>query len=192
MALPSTRLEFRIALAHVDRGVERAESVVVARHPSETAEHVMLRVLAWCLLPEEGLEFGPGLCDPEAADLWARDLAGRTTAWIECGAAAPEKLRRVIQHHAGAAVHVVVSDDERAARARREELAEALAGWRRAPRGFAEVTWWSIDPALVQALATVEERRQRWSVTVVGDHLYIEADGRSLDGAVTRTHPPTP
>jgi uncharacterized protein YaeQ len=190
MALPSTRLEFKIALSNVDRGVERAESVVVARHPSETAEHLVLRVLAWCLLPEEGIAFGPGLCDADAADLWARDRTGRTTAWIECGAATPEKLRKVIQHNAGAAVHVVVSGDERAERNRLRELEAAIADWRRAPRGFEAITFWSIDPSLVEALAANEERRQRWSVTVVGDHLYVEADGRTLDGEVARTHPP--
>lgn len=117
MALHSTRMEYRIALAHVDRGVTVERAVIAARHPSETAEHLTLRVLAWCLLYEDRLEFGPGLCEPDAADLIARDLTGRVTAWVECGAATAEKLRKVVQHNPGAAVHVVLDDD-----LRRDEL----------------------------------------------------------------------
>src|SRR5207302_303340 len=148
--------------------------------PSETAEHLVLRVLAFCLVPDEGLEFGPGLSTPEAADLWARDLTGRITTWVECGSATPEKLRHVLQHHAGAAVHHVFSGGERAERSVRDELRAAVADWRRPPRGFETVTLWAIDPALVTALAAVEERRQKWSVTVVGDHLYVDVDGRPV------------
>ena len=68
-------------------------TVVAALHPSETAEHLALRILSWCLLYQEGLAFGPGLGDPEAADLWAHDLTGRLSTWIECGAVDAEKLR---------------------------------------------------------------------------------------------------
>jgi len=51
---------------------------------------------------------------------------------------------------------------------------------------FGEIALWTIDRALVAALAAREERRQRWSLTVVGDHLYVEADGIPVDGAVER------
>ena len=73
MALPSARFEFRRTLSDADRGVSVQQSAIVARHPSETAERLILRVLAFCLLFGERLEFGPGLSDPEAADLRAVD-----------------------------------------------------------------------------------------------------------------------
>jgi uncharacterized protein YaeQ len=177
MALPSTRMEFRIALSHVDRGVETNETVIAARHPSETLDHLVLRVLAWCLLYENGIAFGPGLSTPDAADLWTHDLTGRLVTWIECGAAAGEKIKKIAQHHAGAQVHVVFDQPRR-----RAELEAELEGWKRA----SEIHLWSIDPALVAALAKREDRRRKWSVTVVGDHLYIDDEGTPLDGAVTR------
>ena len=45
MALPSVRMEYRVQLSHVDRGVDTAQTVVAALHPSETAEHLALREL---------------------------------------------------------------------------------------------------------------------------------------------------
>jgi uncharacterized protein YaeQ len=178
MALTATRYEYRITLAHVDRSLELRETVIAARHPSESAEHLTLRVLAWCLLSEPGLAFGPGLSTPDAADLWTHDLTGRLITWIECGAAAGDKLKRVVQHHAGARVHAVFSDARR-----RDELRAELAGWRRAD----EVALWTVDATLVAALAAREERRQRWMVTIVGDHFYVDADGTALEGAVERS-----
>src|SRR4051794_3097389 len=120
MALPSIRFDFRVELSHVDRGFERSERLVVARHPSESADHMILRVIAYCLFYEEGLAFGPGLGDADAADLWTRDPAGRITTWIECGAAPFEKLKKVVQHNAGVAAHAVFSDARR-----REDLVSA-------------------------------------------------------------------
>src|SRR4051794_4865814 len=113
MALPSARYEYRLGLSNVDRGVETAETVIAARHPSETAEHLTLRVIAFCLLHREGIAFGPGLADGAASDLEARDLTGRVTLWVECGATDGDKLRRVVQHHPDAEVHVVFAGERR-------------------------------------------------------------------------------
>jgi uncharacterized protein YaeQ len=179
MALSPTRLEYRVTLSNVDRGREAAETVIVARHPSETQVHVTLRMLAWCLLHEDGLTFGPGLSTPDAADLWTHDPTGRLTTWIECGSASAEKLRKTLAHHAGAQAHLLV-DDERRAREFRDELAAT-----RWPRSCPPPLVWTVDAALVAALAAPEERRQRWAVTVVGDHFYIDVDGRTLNGAIT-------
>lgn len=180
MALQPTRLEFRLTLSHVDRAIDLSETLYVARHPSETQEHAVLRVLAWCLLHEEGIAFGPGLSTPDAADLWTHDATGRLTTWIECGTATAERLRKSLQHHSGAASHVVL-DDARATEALRAELAEG-----RWLRNCPPPELWTIDAALVSALASNEDRRARWAVTIVGDHFYIDVDGRSLNGAIAR------
>jgi uncharacterized protein YaeQ len=180
VALSPTRLEFRIRLSNVDLGVEQEESVYVARHPSETQIHVILRVLARCLLHREGLEFGPGLSTPDAADLLARGATGELTTWVECGTATAEKLRKILQHNHKIELHVVMDDD-----ARTEELMHELAALG-LPRGARSVSFWTIERALVIALADHEDRRQKWSVTVVGDSFYIDTEHKSFSGAVTR------
>ena len=183
MALPSTRMDFRVELSHVDRGREASERVVVARHPSESAEHVILRVLAYCLFHEEGLTFGPGLADADGADLWTRDPAGRITTWIECGTASFDKLKKVVQHHAGVAVHALFSDLRR----RDELLLAARAPTARAGKVADAVSVWAVDPRLVAALAEKEARSRTWAVTIVGDHVYVESDGATLDGELQRS-----
>jgi uncharacterized protein YaeQ len=180
MALQPTRYEYRLTLSNTDRGVDRAESVYIARHPSETMVHATLRVLAWCLLSEEGLAFGPGLSSPDAADLWTHDATGRLTTWVECGNATAERLRKVQQHNSHVKVHVVI-DDVRAGEALKSALAET-----KLPRAATPPELWVIDHAFVHALAERDERRQKWSVTIVGEHFYIDADGTTFDGGITR------
>jgi uncharacterized protein YaeQ len=183
MAHPSLRMDFRVDLSHVDRGRQVSEKLAVARHPSESAEHVILRVIAYCLFQEEGLSFGPGLADAEGADLWTHDHAGRITTWVECGTAAFDKLKKVVQHNPGVAVHALFSDQRR-----RDELIEtARDPGVRAGKVANSIEVWRVDPALVAGLAESAERRQKWAVTVVGDHLYIEVDGVSRDGALERS-----
>ena len=180
MALQPTRLEYRITLSHVDRAVDLPETpVILGRHPSETQEHATLRVLSWCLLYEEGITFGPGLSSDGTADLWVHDLTGRLVTWIECGATKWDHLRKGLHQHGGSKAHVLFVNDRK-----RSELVEEIAQAAHAKEA-SRVTLWSIDPALVTALATREDRRQKWSVTVVGDHLYVEVDGKSFDGDAT-------
>jgi uncharacterized protein YaeQ len=181
MALPSTRREFKIALSHVPRVITREDSVILAQHPSESEEHVVLRVLARCLLFEESLAFGPGLSNPDAADLWAHDLTGRLTLWVECGTADAEELVKVAQRHSGAQVHAVFGDDRRL-----RELVEQFRAFKEPRKGESALTLWRVEPALVRALARSEDRRQAWTVTVLDEHVYVEAEGHALDGPLTR------
>lgn len=181
MAMQPTRYEYRLALSNVDRAQEREEPLIVARHPSETQPHAILRVLAWCLLIEDGLEFGPGLSNHEAADLWTRDATGRLTTWVECGSATPERVRKVQQHNSDLAFHVVMDDGKAM-----QQLVDGLLATK-LPRAATPPHMWLVDHDLVKELAEREDRRQKWRVTVVGDHLYLEVDGKTLDGAVTRS-----
>lgn len=181
MALQPTRFDFRIALSNVDRGRDVQQSVLVAKHPSETQAHMILRVLGWCLFNEEDLAFGPGLSTPEAADLWTRDATGTLTTWIECGAATAERLRKVQQHNPRLAVKVLL-DQPKAAETLATELAQT-----KLPRASTPPEIRVVDAALVRSLSELEDRRQKWTVTVVGDHFYLDLDGKTLDGAVTGT-----
>jgi uncharacterized protein YaeQ len=179
LALASVLHDFQVSLANVDAGVERQLSLRVARHPSESTTRLWLRVLAVCLLWREGIEQGPGLCDPDAPDVLARDLAGAVKLWVRVGRPEPARLQREADRNAAAEVAVLFE----APRWMEAFVAEArAAGLARLGR----VVLAAVDPPLLAALASVEERRTRFSLTVVGDHLYVEREGRSLDGPLHR------
>jgi uncharacterized protein YaeQ len=85
MALRSNVFKARLGVADLDRGHHASHALIVARHPSETDERLMMRVLAFALFSSDTLAFGRGLSDVDEPDLIERDLTGAITRWIEVG-----------------------------------------------------------------------------------------------------------
>ena len=85
MALKSTIFKVELSIADVERGYYRDHSLRIARHPSETDERMMVRLLAFALHADEALEFGRGLSAEDEPDLWQRDLTGAIERWIDVG-----------------------------------------------------------------------------------------------------------
>lgn len=94
MALPATIHKAELNVADMDRHYYAEHSLTIARHPSETEERMMVRLLAFALHADERLEFGRGLSATEEADLWLRDLTGRIDLWIEVGQPDDRRLRK--------------------------------------------------------------------------------------------------
>jgi uncharacterized protein YaeQ len=178
----SERREYRLTFTNVERSVNISRSLVLSRHPSETLEHLTLRILTWMLLYQEGLGFGPGVLVGDDADLIAHDLTGAVSTWVACGDISPRLARKIVQHNRQAQVHVVF-----AGRARRDAFVAAVAAERgERPRGWERLSIWTIDEDLVAGLAERQDLRQTWTVTLVGDHVYVQVDDRAYDGAVIR------
>lgn len=94
MALKSTVFKVDLNVADTDRQVYGDFPLTVARHPSETDQRMMLRLLAFALNADERLVFGRGISTAEEPDIWRRDLTGRIELWIDLGTPEPERLRR--------------------------------------------------------------------------------------------------
>ena len=94
MALKATIFKIDLAVADMDRGYYGEHSLTLARHPSETNERMMLRVLAFALSAGERLEFGGGISTPDEPDLWRRSLRGDIEEWIELGQPDPRRIRK--------------------------------------------------------------------------------------------------
>src|SRR5258708_34694192 len=82
----------------MDRGVYEALELRMARHPSETAEYMLVRVLAYCLEYQEGIELTEGVSSGDEPALVVRDLTGRVIAWIEVGMPDAARLHRGSKH----------------------------------------------------------------------------------------------
>lgn len=87
MALRATIYKTELNVADTDRGYYASHNLTLARHPSETDERLMVRVLAYALYADtdETLEFTRGLSENDEPDLWRKDLTGAITLWIETG-----------------------------------------------------------------------------------------------------------
>jgi len=85
MAQKSTIFRADVSVADIDRSYYRDHVLRVARHPSETDERMMVRILAFALHADDALEFGRGLSTEDEPDLWRRDLTGAIESWIDVG-----------------------------------------------------------------------------------------------------------
>ncbi len=104
MAIKATIFKANLQIADMDRNYYQDHSLTLARHPSETDERLMVRLLAFALHAHERLEFGQGMTDEDAADLWQKDLTGAIELWIDVGI--PDE--KLIRKACGRAGNVVV------------------------------------------------------------------------------------
>ena len=96
MAVKATIHKAELEIVDMDRNYYATHRLTLACHPSETAERLMIRLLAFALNADERLEFGKGISDPDEPDLWQKDLAGAIELWIELGHPDERVLARAI------------------------------------------------------------------------------------------------
>jgi uncharacterized protein YaeQ len=94
MALKSTICRAELSVADIDRGYYGDHTLTIARHPSETDERMMVRLLAFALHADEALAFGRGLSAEDEPALWRRDLTGAIELWIDVGLPDEREVRK--------------------------------------------------------------------------------------------------
>lgn len=94
MALKSTIFKASLNIADIDRGHYGEHALTLARHPSETDERMMVRMLAFACHAGDALVFGKGLSDDDEPELWQKDLTGVIELWVEAGLPDERRLRQ--------------------------------------------------------------------------------------------------
>ncbi len=173
MALSATLHNFSIQLADVDRGVYQDLELRVARHPSETAEYMLTRLLAYCLQYEEGITFSDGISATDDPAVLVRDLTGRITAWIEVGAPDWERIHRGSKLAGRAAVYT------------HRDPAKVLAQYagKRIHRAEA-IPLYSFDRGFVDAAVAAIDRRNAMTVSVTERQVYVDINGTQVSTVV--------
>jgi len=169
MAQSSTVYTVTVDLSNVDRGVYETLDLRLARHPSETVEYLVTRLLAYCLEYEDGIAFGDGLSTGEEPAVVVRDLTGRITKWIEVGMPSADRVHRGSKLAGRAAIYT------------HRELRQVLAqlegqGVHRA----SEIPVYGFDRAVIEALGAALDRRSQLTVNVMDGQLYLEGAAGSL------------
>ena len=94
MALGATIYNFDIDLSDTNRNIYESLSLRLARHPSESEEYFVARLLAYLLEFTEGIEFSRGVSDPDAPAIAVRDLTGAMKTWIDIGTPDAARLHK--------------------------------------------------------------------------------------------------
>jgi len=94
MALKSTIYKIDLNIADMDRQYYSQHNLTLAKHPSETDERVMVRLIGFAMYANEALIFGKGLSDDDAPDLWQKDLTGAIELWMDVGLPTEKDIRK--------------------------------------------------------------------------------------------------
>jgi uncharacterized protein YaeQ len=181
MALSATVFAFDVDLADSDRQVYEQLSLRLARHPSESDEFLVARLLAYCLEYTEGIEFSRGLSDADDPPIAVCDLTGRLRAWIDVGTPPAERL-----HRAGKAADRVVVYVHKEHRQWLRQLEGALIHRRDG------LVIQAFDPAFVAAFVARLERRMSFALSVAEGDLFVAFADGTITGRLRRVIcPPT-
>lgn len=171
MALQSTIYKAELAVSDLDRGHYATHTLTLARHPSETEERLMMRLLAFALHADEALEFGRGLSTEDEPDLCLKDATGAVDLWIDVGLPDERDIRRAC----GRARRVVVLayggrraaqwwDENSAGLARNRNLRVLL-----------------VPAEAASALTGLAARSMAFALTIQDGHVYLAGDERNVE-----------
>jgi uncharacterized protein YaeQ len=175
VALSSTIYNFDIDLSDTDRSAYETLALRVARHPSESDDYMVTRVLAYCREYADGIAFSKGISDPDEPTIAVRDLTGAVTVWIDVGSPDAARLHKASKAAARVAVYTHKDPDQ---------LLRQWAGARIHRADELEI--YSVDRALVTSLAARLERRLSFAVSIADSHVLVAVGGDTIEGSLTR------
>ncbi len=179
MALKATIYKAELQISDMDRGHYETHALTLARHPSETEERLMLRVLAFAMHADQALEFGRGLSAEDEPDLWLKDPTGNIELWIDLGLPDDRRLRRA----AGRAGQVVLL-------AYGERAFEVW--WRKYSAVCSRLptlTIWTLTDTARAELAELASRSMQLQITLQDGQIAIADGERYLEVSVSRVQP---
>jgi uncharacterized protein YaeQ len=178
VALTATIYNFDIDLADHDRSVYETLALRVARHPSESEDFLMTRVLAFAIEYADGIAFSAGgLSNPDDPAITVRDLTGVLQSWIEVGTPDADRLHRASKASPRVAVYMHREPTQFLGRLAGERIHRADA-----------LELYSVDRGLLTALVGRLERRMNFSLSITDRELFVSIGPDTFTGLVTR-HP---
>lgn len=94
MALKATIFKATLNITDMDRHYYADHQLTLARHPSETDERMMIRLLAFALNASDSLTFTKGISTDDEPDLWQKSLSDNIELWIELGLPDESRLKK--------------------------------------------------------------------------------------------------
>ncbi|MDC0491065.1 YaeQ family protein [Paracoccaceae bacterium] len=104
MAQKATIYKVELSVSDMDRHYYETHKLTVAKHPSETDERLMVRLIAFALNAREQLEFSRGLSTDDEPDLWEKSLSGEIDLWVTLGLPS----EKIVRQSCGKAKEVII------------------------------------------------------------------------------------
>jgi uncharacterized protein YaeQ len=186
MALKATIYKATVHLADIDHQVYGDHDAVIARHPSETDERMLIRLLAFALnMPENDdqgtLEFAKDMWDAGEPALWQRDLTGQLKHWIEVGQPDEKRLLQCSSRSERVSVYSFSSSTPQWWNGISAKVARAR-----------NLTVWQVPAIQSQALASLADRTMSLDVTVQDGTIWVGDGQRSVELSLLRLSGVTP
>jgi uncharacterized protein YaeQ len=180
VALKATVFRAELQVSDMDRNYYATHALTLARHPSETDERLMVRLLAFALYADERLEFGRGLSSDDEPDLWRKSRNGEIELWIDLGQPDDSRIRKAC----GRANQVVVFNySGRGADIWWDKIASSLAR-------CGNLTVIDIAADTVAELAALADRGMRLQCMIQDGQVELYGEGSSVTVQQTRRMAP--
>ena len=170
MALPSTIFRASVQLSDLDRQIYEQLQTTIAQHPSETAERLVARLLAYALCYQEELCFTKGVGSGDEPDLWSKGADGRVQLWVEVGLPDPERLAKSCRHVERAVLFAFGPMLTRWLTQHQSRLASSQ-----------NLTVVGLDNKFLGELVAKLQRAITWSLTVTEGTLYLTVGDQTLE-----------
>jgi len=177
MAIKATVHKAALQIADMDRGYYAEHALTLARHPSETDERMMVRLLAFALYAEEYLVFAQAMSNDDEPDLWCKDLTGAIQNWIVVGL--PDE--RLIRKACGRSRRVVLITYGRSADIWWNENREKM-------QRQNNLTVLKLDTATTQALAVWAQRNMALQCNIQEGGIMLTSDAGMIEVAPVVLH----
>ena len=157
-------------LSDVDQGVYETLQATVARHPSETEERLVTRLLAYSLFYKPELFFTKGLCASDEPDLWIKGPDDRVLLWVEVGLPETDRIIKAGRHSERVAL---VASGRTLPLWEQQNLPKLLT--------VQNLTLLCFDQSFITSLVARLNRAITWDVTITDNNLYINAGGETFE-----------
>jgi uncharacterized protein YaeQ len=174
MALKATIFKADLQIADMDRHYYQDHTLIIARHPSETDERMMIRLLAFILHANESLLFGRGLSADDEPDLWQKDLTGVIELWVEVGQ--PDEKR--ILKACGRAEKVVVYSYSSNSNIWWNQISSRV-------ERAKNLTVLNLPSTVSLALANLAQRNMQLQCTIQDGQIWVTANGETVQVDLT-------
>lgn len=175
MALKATIYKAAVNVADLDRQQFLETSLTLARHPSETQERMMLRLLAWIIHADERLQFTRGLCADDEPEIWLRNDHMGIELWVELGLPDERRLRKAVNQSSQV---VLFTYNDRAAQVWWQQNQDKL-------RQYKNLAIWYINDEQLAKVSKLADRTMSLQATLQEGIIWLSDEHHNLELQLT-------